>query len=207
MPAKNHLLNPLKSENWASLSSANQGTSTDDLSLWKSFKEGSESAFIFIYEKHFHLLANYGLQFLRDRDCLKDLIQDLFIEIRKNRASLSNTDSIKLYLYKAIRRKILKFIKKRDRYQLVQEFPFQITHHIEHTIIQNQIDQRRTNLLHAGIKNLTVRQREAIYFYFYEDLSYDQIKELMGFSQTRAARNLIYRAIKELRKSFQSPNN
>ena len=206
MSAKNHLLNPTDSGNWTLSNSSDQTIQTDDQTLWKSFKEGSESAFISIYERHFHLLANYGLQFLKDKDCLKDLIQDLFIEIRKNRANLSNTDSIKLYLYKSIRRKIFKFIKRRDKVQLVQEFPFQITYHIEHTIIQNQTGERRINLLNAGLKNLTSRQREAIYFYFYEDLSYDQIKDLMGFSQTRAVRNLIYRAIKELRKTFQSSN-
>ena len=174
----------------------------DDLALWKAFKSGSESAFISIYNQYFHQLYQFGFQFLDDKEAIKDLIQDLFIEIRKNRASLSSTDSIKLYLFKSIKRKIFRFLKNRNRFQFVHEFPFEFTHHIEHTIIQHQLNSEKIAALNARVKCLTARQREVIYYYFYENLSYEQIRELMGFTKTRAARNLLYRAIKELRKDF-----
>lgn len=53
------------------------------------------------------MLYRYGFQYTKDKALIKDAIQDLFVELRQKRKRLSHTTSIKLYLYKSIRRKIL----------------------------------------------------------------------------------------------------
>ncbi|MEQ9287162.1 MAG: sigma-70 family RNA polymerase sigma factor [Cyclobacteriaceae bacterium] len=78
-----------------------------DVQLWGAFKDGNESAFITIYNTYFPMLYRYGFQYTKDKALIKDAIQDLFVELRQKRKRLSHTTSIKLYLYKSIRRKIL----------------------------------------------------------------------------------------------------
>ena len=56
--------------------------------------------------------------------------------------------------------------------------------------------------LNQCLEQLTDRQKEAIYYYYFENFSYEQIKDIMGMHQIRSARNLIYRALAALRKSF-----
>jgi DNA-directed RNA polymerase specialized sigma24 family protein len=54
--------------------------------------------------------------------------------------------------------------------------------------------------LNDAIVKLSRRQREIIYYSFFEGFNYDQIQEIMELENHQSARNLMYKAIKELRK-------
>ncbi len=178
-----------------------------DLDIWKQFKSGNESAFIYIYKTHFQNLYNYGLQFSRDASLVEDCIQDLFIDIRRTRKRLSDTTSIKLYLYKAIRRKVLQYLKSSKsklRIGLLQDghnFHFTFSH--EHYLIAQQLTDEKIKRLNRALSKLPQRQREVIYYFFYEQLSYEEIKEVMNFSNVKSVRNKAYIALKALRKSCE----
>ena len=178
-----------------------------DLDIWRQFKSGNESAFIHIYETYFDQLYNYGLQFSRDAALVEDCIQDLFIEIRKTRKRLSDTTSIKLYLYKSIRRKILLCLKKAKpilSIEFVREahhFHFTFSH--EHHLIAQQLTDEKIERLNRALASLPVRQKEVIYYFFYEQLSYEEIKEIMDFANVKSVRNKAYLALKALRQSCQ----
>ena len=186
--------------------SANSFEGVPDLDIWRQFKAGNESAFIHIYELYFEPLFNYGLQFTRDMALVEDCIQDLFIEIRKTRGRLSDTTSIKLYLYKAIKRKIIQLIKyKRSRFHhepIDEGYQFHFVFSHEHYLINQQLDQEQLHKLNEALKKLPLRQKEVIYYYFYEQLSYAEIKEIMEFVSIKSVRNKAYIALQTLRKSY-----
>lgn len=175
-----------------------------DSILWKSFKSGSESSFIYIYENFFEKLYGYGCRLTDREDLVKDAIQDLFMDLRKNRENLGETDSIKFYLFKCLKRKILKelnswFYKKE---QFTGDLSFEITFSHEQVLIQRQLDEEKSAQLNKAIRGLSFRKREAIYYLYYEGLNYEQIKEIMNLSHVKSARNLIYKALDILRKSI-----
>ncbi len=173
-----------------------------DYELWLSFKNGNESAFIAIYKSNFSKLYKYGFQFTKDRDLIKDAIQDLFIELRKKRKNLSNTTSIKLYLYKCIRRKILSYKQQANKmisHQNLDGYNFDVDLSAEHVLIIKQLDTERKKKLAKAMKSLSARQKEAIYYFYYEDLSYADVAEIMELGHAKSARNLVYRALKCLK--------
>jgi DNA-directed RNA polymerase specialized sigma24 family protein len=47
---------------------------------------------------------------------------------------------------------------------------------------------------------LDVKEREAIYYFYYEKLTYEQIAIILEFTHVSSARRLIYRALGKLRK-------
>jgi DNA-directed RNA polymerase specialized sigma24 family protein len=47
------------------------------------------------------------------------------------------------------------------------------------------------------------RKKEALYYFYYEGLSYEQIKEMMELSHIKSARNLVYEAISYLREALK----
>lgn len=53
------------------------------------------------------------------------------------------------------------------------------------------------------MSKLTTRQKEAVLYFYYEGLSYQEIADIMGFQNVKSARKLIYRAIDALRKDLQ----
>ena len=177
-----------------------------DQLLWKSFRNGSESAFVEIYNQYFQMLYDYGRQFSQDPEIVKDYVQDTFVTIRKKRFKLPQVRSIKAYLLKCLRNKIIYELKKSEKKQFVDVTSFPLNFHIvpshENVLINRHFNDSQIKQIHTTLSRLSQRKREAIYYFYYNNLSYEEIKEIMGFGSTRAARNLIYRALSEIRKTF-----
>jgi len=174
-----------------------------DVELWDLFREGDDAAFDFIYQKYFDRLYNYGRQFTSHTSIVEDAIQELFIELRRRSSFLSSTDKILPYLYNAFRRKI---IRLRDKELKNQDFDinksFEITVSVEDEIITNDLEQEDLQKLQVAIRELSPKYREIIYHFYYENLSYTEIQQVLGFDNVKSVRNLIYKALKSLRKEM-----
>lgn len=175
----------------------------NDSELWQAFKNGSNAAFLSIYKKYFNSLFSYGIRIKDNEDLVKDAIQDVFFDLKKNSKGLGNTDCIKFYLFKCLKRKIYKEFKEWEsqREDLAIQDSFSITFSHEQTLINKQIDLEKTRLINDAIGKLSPRKREAIYYVFYEGMSYQQVSELMELCDSKSARDLIYKALKCLRDS------
>lgn len=180
-----------------------------DLEVWQAFKRGSESAFIFIYEEFFDTLMNYGFKFTKDKDLIQDCIQDMFVELRDRRKNLSDTDKIKPYLFKIIRIKILKSLQRAANQTNIDEgfkpFDFVISH--EEHLINRQLNELQTARLQRAVGKLTTKEREAIFHFYYELHSYEQIAEIMGYKDVKIARNLVYKAVNSLRQTLEADSS
>jgi len=178
----------------------------DHLQLWGEFRKGSEAAFIEIYNQYFQVLYDYSFRLTSNRPLCKDCIQELFYKLRKNRSALPSVQSPKAFLIKSIRNQLLNEIKKSKRSASLNEAsvnqPFLVTPSHETVIIARQFSQSQLRRISWAIAKLTAHQREAIHFFFYEELGYAEIADIMGMTSTRAARNLIYRSLKAVRLSL-----
>src|SRR3982750_2902111 len=76
--------------------------------LWLQLKAGDREAFAAIYRLHSVPLIAYGFRLCPDRDILKDQIHELFVELWNSRENLSPTDSVKFYLFRALRNKLIR---------------------------------------------------------------------------------------------------
>lgn len=186
-------------------STATENQNKDEAAIWEAFKKGNESAFIYIYETYFDRLFVYGNQFTPNEDIVKDAIQDLFITLRKSRAGLGKTDSIKFYLYKSLKRLIIKETGQwfNQCEELGSQKTFDVTFSHEQVLIERQLDKEKTEMLNQAIQSLSARKREAIYYFYYEGMSYQQIQELMEMSHVKSARNLVYKAVDFLREQIK----
>jgi RNA polymerase sigma factor (sigma-70 family) len=179
-------------------------SNTADAKLWTAFKNGDEAAFIQIYNQYANILFNYGCQFTADRELVKDCLQDFFIYLRKNRTGFSNTSHVKMYLLKAFKRRVVDYLKKYNRECeknesfLFYQFPVELSS--ETIYINRQIEEEQIQKLNRALKALDAKEREAIYYFYYEGLSYEQIAEIFNFSHVSSARRLIYRGLSQLRK-------
>lgn len=171
-----------------------------DHDIWKAFKAGSRSALIHIYTLYFKELFSYALQFDADRENVKDSIQDLFVYLYKHRNSLSDTDNIKFYLFKSLRRRIKVSRDKRNLTISDQGSINAIEQSIEDSMINEEHQRNSKILLNKAIQHLPMKQKEIIYYYYYQNFSYSQIAEIMHFSQVKSARKLLYRALQTLRE-------
>ncbi|MDN3669483.1 RNA polymerase sigma factor [Echinicola jeungdonensis] len=177
---------------------------TSDIQLWQAFKSGNNAAFLQIYESHFDQLFSYGFRICKDEDLVKDAIHDVFFELRKNGKTIGETDSIKFYLFKCLKRKIIKELTSwyNKQEKLNEHIPFEITFSHEHFLINSQIDKEKSLKISQALSELSPRKREAIYYLYYEGMSYEQIKELMDLSNAKSARDLVYKGLRSLRETI-----
>jgi RNA polymerase sigma-70 factor (ECF subfamily) len=135
---------------------------------------------------------------------IKDCLQDFFIYLRKNREGLKDTPSLKMYLFKAFRRRVVDYLNKHNREHRHHEsfafaqFPVELS--TETVYINKQMEHEQLSRLNTALEELDSKEREAIYYFYYESLSYEQIREIFDFSHVSSARRLIYRGLDQLRK-------
>lgn len=171
--------------------------------LWKAFRQGEKKALSMIYQQHFFKLYNYGMKVSPDRELVKDCIQELFVYIWKSRATLSHTSSIKYYLFRSLRRKMVEEIRKTNRiaasHQRFQEFSFELPH--EQKIIAEQLSAEKAEKLLSCLNKLPKRQKEALFLRYYENLSPQEVSSIMGLS-IESTYVLFSKAISLLRKNL-----
>ncbi|MDX9882973.1 MAG: sigma-70 family RNA polymerase sigma factor [Prolixibacteraceae bacterium] len=175
-----------------------------DQIVWNSFREGNRDALEIIYEENYSSLFHYGLKFTSDDDTVKDLIQELFIELIDSGEKLSATDNIRFYLLKALRNKLLKQLaanpkQKNDHPDIAG---FTLVESIENQLIKREMEETVRKRVIASVGKLSKKQQEIIYLRFYNDLSYQKIAELFGV-KIQTVRNLMGRAIQSLKEDLE----
>ncbi len=176
-----------------------------DYFLWEQFKKGDNRAFLSLYDQFFDALYNYGLHFSGDKDFIKDCIHDLFIDLHNYRERLSETDNIRFYLLRSLRRIIYKEQAKRisvlsgEQLLLQNDIPVMA---FEDSMIISETKNANYKALAKVLKELSDRQREALSLKFEQDLSYKEIADIQGIS-VESARTSVYRALKDLREALK----
>jgi len=172
-----------------------------DIELWNAFKQGDKQAFADLFKRYYALLIRYGLKIHPELATLEDRIQELFVELWQSRSAMEVT-SVKAYLLRALKYKLIRLHKKRySSSQIEDDVLFELSH--EDMMINSEEDRRKAIRITEAIKQLPNRQKEIIYLKLYQQLTYEELEEVMQINY-QAARNLYYQAVKSLRKLLVS---
>lgn len=175
-----------------------------DVQLWNEFQSGSEEAFATIYKNNADRLYSYGLKLVGNKEFVMDAIQDLFVELWDSKERLGKVRSIKSYLYKSLRRKLIaKAVKLRA---VTAEFidgdlSSECEPSPERSLIEKQHFDLQRKKMKKALSSLTHSQQEIIHLKYYGQLSYQEIAEAMDMDK-KAVYNLMARAIYQLRNSL-----
>lgn len=179
----------------------------DDSLLWQALKRSEKAAYEILLKKYYPIVLNYGVRFYKDKEFVKDCVQDLFIEIWNRREYLADVVSVKSYLLQSIRKNIiressrLKWFREADK--ISDDHDFDVEFDIETYLISREVENELLQKLRFELDKLTKRQREAIFLRFNQDLSYEEIAIIMDINY-RSIVNLIHEAIKAIRKNWFS---
>jgi len=181
----------------------------DEALLWRKFKNDDKDAFAMLYQKHIIPLIAYGGKVCPDQDQLKDQIQELFVELWNSRKSLADTDSVRFYLLKALRYKLIRLEKNRQLTTGIRQFEERNSgmlkeDPIEDSIVERELHEAFRALLKTAIGHLTLRQQEIIQLHFYQGLTHQQIARLMDMNY-QSVSNLLYNALCRLKEQMKIP--
>ncbi len=173
----------------------------DDATLWRLFRKGNAQVFEIVYNRYISLLANYGRRLCGDDEMVKDAIQDLFVDLWKNRKNLRSTDSIQYYLIKALRRNLIKKLNSaRKQIQMNIDTPgFELSPELK--IINSESHRELKDRLHANLNTLSTRQKEIVFLRFYCGMTYSAISKIMSIN-SQSAYNIVHRVLNVLREQM-----
>lgn len=177
-----------------------------EVDTWKLIVEGNDEAFAYIYNAYSSDMFKYGHKFTQDADLIEDVIQDVYVTVWEKRECISIQHSIKYYLFSCFRRDLIKKINLAYQSESLEEFHAHMDWEASFMEIleENQITLKSQSTVSKALECLPARQKEAIYLKYLQELSYEEISELMGI-QIPSLYNLIFKGIKSL-KAYLSPS-
>ncbi|GAB2799360.1 sigma-70 family RNA polymerase sigma factor [Rhabdobacter roseus] len=180
-------------------------TKTQNSSLWNAFRGGDRDSFQRIYQLYVKELLSYGHKITSDVQLIEDSIHDLFIELWQSRTNLSETDSIKFYLFRSLRNKISHRHRRDVLYRAsdvahfiesLDEFSF------EKQLIEHEGQEQLLRQLKKSFQLLSPRQQQALDLRFAQHFSNEEIAQIMGINYQSACK-FIYSGLKVLREAVR----
>ncbi len=170
-----------------------------DQIVWDSFRKGNKEAFNQIYYNHIRALYNYGAKFTGNTTLVEDCIQELFTDLWIKRNKLATTNHIKPYLYKSLKRRLLRQLGKEKKNHELTDYPdFSISYSPEDEMIRKHNAEVNSNKLNSMLQTLTAKQKEAIFLKYYELLSHQEIAEILQV-EVKSVYKLLARALDRLK--------
>nr|WKN34775.1 sigma-70 family RNA polymerase sigma factor [Tunicatimonas sp. TK19036] len=153
-----------------------------------------------LYFDHVDALFQYGAKFRANQELVEDCVQELFADLWEDRDTLSTVKSVRSYLLGALRRKILRKIYTNHESPLETEDIFNFLHqHLAEAQSQdNTLTEEVSEQLVTALHQLTNKQQEVLYLRFYNQLSFQEIAEIMSV-QTRTVYKLAHRSLSTLK--------
>jgi len=174
------------------------------IEVWYRFRVGDQAAFGEIYEEFIDALFSYGCKITRDRELVKDCIQDIFIDLQRLNPNLHHPEYIEFYLFKSLKNAVIHRLKENKRNDTlpVQEMSvFDLTFNIEQDVFDQQSDQLRLDKLKTILQALNPQKRELLFLKFNTGLNYVEIGHLLGLNPDTVKKQ-VYRTLDHLRGKY-----
>jgi len=169
---------------------------------WEKFQSGDNKAFTELYNNHLEVLFAYGMKLCSNKEVVQDSIQDVFIEIYKQRKRLSRPNNLRYYLIRSVKHEIFKKLKSERKFTDSEESTastFSTEYGIESKIIDKEISNDKIRLMSKALIDLSDKQQEILYLRFTLELSYLEVSKMVNIDHN-SVRKQVYRILKKLRK-------
>ena len=148
------------------------------------------------------ILLCLGMRLNFDEETIKDCLQDMFVKIYVSHSSLPTLSYVKSYLYRTLLNALLDSSKAaRNRSLPLDEYvdiPIDDTGLMQ-IFETNDSDLKKVQLLKKGFQQLSSKQRNAIYFRFVQEFSWDELADMFEMS-SHSCMNLVGRSVAKLRQ-------
>ncbi|WP_374077903.1 RNA polymerase sigma factor [Bdellovibrio bacteriovorus] len=170
-----------------------------DLELVEKVKSGDRRAFSELVKRHQRSVLRLSLRFVKDMDTAEDVTQEAFIKAYEKLNSFEGRASFKSWLFQiavnTARNKIREW--KRDTVD-IDDVQLAVDAEAETTLVHTAV----ADILHNEVEKLPFKQKTALVLRVYEDLSFNEIADIMQCPYDTAKANYRH-ALMKLRQTFE----
>lgn len=184
-----------------------------DAALMLRVKQGDTDAFTELVEKYKQPVMNLVYRTVHDATEAEDLAQNVFVQVFKSASRYQSTAKFSTWLFTIARNLCLNEIRRRSRHP-AESLDAPHPEHEDQPL--RQFEDKRTfsppeSLLHGelagkiqeALADLPENQRSAILLCRQEELSYEEIAEVLGCSVS-ATKSLIHRGRETLKEKLKN---
>ncbi|MEY2557056.1 MAG: hypothetical protein QOE34_481 [Verrucomicrobiota bacterium] len=176
----------------------------EDVRLMQLVSTGETTAFEQLVERHQRLVIGTVARMLGSNSDVEDIAQQVFVRVWKSAKRYVPRAKFTTWLLKITRNLVFNELRRRSRHAQV---PLQLEPEEEERPIKDEramapdaalLERELQGAIEAAIARLPETQRMAVVLRRYDDLSYEQIAEVLDQS-VPAVKSLLFRARTELR--------
>jgi RNA polymerase sigma-70 factor (ECF subfamily) len=169
-----------------------------DTELVQLLQNADRQAFAELYEHHKAAIYRYCLRMLSDSNAAEDATQETFMRMFSNIDVLQKTESFLPWLFRIARNEVMMHIRKNRRNGVQsdeevwdKQTPYDLT-----------VAAETTEIVQRLLQNLKSEYREVLLLREYEQLTYMQIAEITGDTES-SVKSRLFKARKALTKKLK----
>ena len=164
--------------------------------------QGSEPAFTLLFNRYKHKLYSYLLSLTTSPQIAEDIIQDTFLKLWKDRASLKAIDYFNAYLFTMTRNLAINSFKRMARETAILAALQPQQNNLVATVADNLSLKEVEQLLHQTIQSLPPQQKLIYTLSREQGLKHEDIAHQLHLSSS-TVRNHIVQALRTIRKKIE----
>lgn len=179
-------------------------TTEESQKLWQEYRTGDRYALANLMERSYPDLFSWGMRLHNDREFVKDCIQDMFLSLWKMQETIASVDNVRSYLLVVLKSRMLRELSKKERklhVSLTDDYAFSVEFSADLRLIDEEHEVYQLRKLEQVMNQLPARQKELIYLRFHQNLSFEQIAEIMQLGR-QSVYNLLQKSLLSLRRHW-----
>lgn len=163
--------------------------------LMIAYQNGDEDALEAIYSLLKPALYSFIFRYTREEQFSIDIVQDSFVKLQRYRHHYDpKKGSIKSYLFQIAFRLMTDKLNRRKKWRTFLPF---LT-----PIAEGGMDHADRITIREAVSKLPEIQRAVILLYYYHDMTYEEISQILNIPQG-TAKSRLHRAIKHLKEELE----
>lgn len=179
-------------------------TAVSEYQQWaRRIRDSDEEAFHDLFMDSYQPLMRYALNFVKDTDVARDILQEVYAHLWDIRDRLDDQKSLKALLYRMIKNRCINYIRSQRSVRLDDlALSDQPSVNMKDVASDKEQDEQLERQLTDWIEALPSRQREAFELSRFEGLDHNEIADVMDCAP-RTVNNHIVSALNTLRKQLK----
>lgn len=152
-----------------------------DEKLAEQICQGDKELFGELVDRYEAKLTRYVKKFTLNKDDVSDIVQTIFIKAYTNLQSFDTTRSFNSWIYRIAHNESVNYLKKKggEKISFIDFDTFFPHPFAKETSDKEALSREEKHFLETSLKTISPKYREVLVLYFYEELSYVEIAEIL----------------------------
>ena len=164
-------------------------------------KQGDDNAFEEIYRLHSSKLYGNLLKLLKSEELAMDLLQDLYVKLWNNRATIDVDKSIVAYLFSIAKNLAIDFFRRAAREANLQNHLINVGTELYNHVDDVLFHKETSAILNKAIEALPPQQQKIFNLCKVEGRSYEEAASILGISPATVGNQLV-KAVRSVRTTM-----